>query len=235
MFRVIIVEDDEKIGSILESHLRKYGYYPFRVTNFSQVKKEVQDCDPHLVIMDINLPEYDGFYWCRQIRTFSLVPIIFLSARVGEMDQVFAIENGGDDYVTKPFSLDVLMAKVHSVLRRTYGEYRARPTGDPSVVKGLVLDETRNLVKYNALHVELSMTEFRLLRCLASKEGMIVSREELLESLWDDTEFVDDNTLSVNVARVRKRLDELGLVDVIRTVRRQGYMLQLGHSSDHNG
>lgn len=230
MFRVLIVEDDEQIASIIAGELSRYGYEAQRVSDFAQIKLEFLRLQPDLVIMDINLPLYDGFYWCRQIRTVSTVPIIFLSARTGEMDQVLAIENGGDDYITKPFSLEVLRAKIRSVLRRTYGAYAVPSDRHQSLweVDGLVFDEARNSVSWGEQHTELSLTEFRLLKCLARKAGRIVTREELLSALWDDVSFVDDNTLTVNVARVRRRLQDIGLVGVIETKRGQGYALVLG-------
>ncbi len=230
MFRVLIVEDDEQIASIIASELTRYGYEPHRVTDFAQVKLEFLRVQPDLVIMDINLPLYDGFYWCRQIRVVSTVPIIFLSARTGEMDQVLAIENGADDYITKPFSLEVLRAKIHGVLRRAYGEYAGQSDRNQLLweVGGVVFDEERNTVSCGERQVELSLTEFRLIKCLAKKAGRIVSREELLSVLWDDVNFVDDNTLTVNVARVRRRLEDIGLVGVIETKRGQGYSLVLG-------
>lgn len=230
MFRVLIVEDDEQIASIIASELTRYGYESHRVTDFAQVKLEFLRVQPDLVIMDINLPLYDGFYWCRQIRVVSTVPLIFLSARTGEMDQVLAIENGADDYITKPFSLEVLRAKIHGVLRRTYGEYAGQSDRNQLLweVEGVVFDEERNTVSCGEHQVELSLTEFRLIKCLAKKAGRIVLREELLSVLWDDVSFVDDNTLTVNVARVRRRLEDIGLVGVIETKRGQGYSLVLG-------
>lgn len=234
MFRVLIVEDDEQIASIIAGELERYGYEPYRVTDFAQVKLDFLRLQPDLVIMDINLPLYDGFYWCRQIRVLSTIPIIFLSARVGEMDQVLAIENGADDYITKPFSLEVLRAKVHSALRRAYGEYAGQGDRNQLLweVGGVIFDEERNTVSWGSGQTELSQTEFRLVKCLAKKVGKIVTREELLSALWDDVNFVDDNTLTVNVARVRRRLADIGLDNVIATKRGQGYSLMLEHQVD---
>lgn len=228
VFSVLIVEDDAKIASIVANDLARYGYQTTMTRDFARVKSEFIRLQPDVVLLDINLPVYDGFYWCRQIRTISTVPVIFISARVGEMDQVLAIENGGDDYITKPFSLEVLRAKLHSVLRRTYGEYAVQ-SEQPGLwqVGDLVLDDSRNRVSWQQQQLELSMTEYRLLRCLVRSVGSIISRETLLEALWDDVSFVDDNTLTVNVTRVRKRLEELGLQNVIETRRGQGYLFRL--------
>jgi len=228
VFSVMIVEDDHKIAKIVADDLARYGYRALVVEDFAKVKSEFVRLQPDAVLLDINLPLYDGFYWCRQIRTISTAPVIFISARVGEMDQVLAIENGGDDYITKPFSLEVLRAKLHSVLRRAYGEYAAQ--GDQQglwQVGEMTLDDSRNRVSWQEQQLDLPLTEYRLLRCLARSSGSIVSRETLLEALWDDISFVDDNTLTVNVTRVRKRLEELGLQGAIETKRGQGYLLRL--------
>ncbi len=227
------MEDDDKIASILQSYMERYGYSPQRATDFRDIKQQFMTHKPDLVLLDINLPHYDGFYWCRQIRNVSNVPIIFLSARVGEMDQVMAIENGGDDYITKPFHLDVVIAKVKSVLRRTYGEYAgANPMPrDTMNVAGLILDTSKNTMEWNGVKMDLSRNEFLLMNCLARHADRIVTRETLLEALWDDIDFVDDNTLTVNVTRVRKKLEELGIVKAIETVRGQGYRLNTSWGS----
>lgn len=228
MFRITIIEDDQKIVDIVSNHLRRYGFEAWHFTNYSNVAQQMTKSEAHLVILDINLPQYDGFFLCRQIRAVSRVPIIFLSARDSAMDQVFALENGGDDYITKPFHLEVLLAKVQSLLRRTYGEYSVETQNAALAAGNLLLSEERQVASHNERQVELTVTEFRLLRCLMRKCNCVVSREELLEALWDDTSFVDDNTLSVNVARVRKKLEELGLAHAIETRRGQGYRLVVG-------
>lgn len=226
MYRIMIIEDDDKIAAILKEYIVKYGYEVVRAARFRDLKQEFAEVKADLVLLDINLPHFDGFYWCRQIRTVSNVPIIFLSARVGDMDQVMAIENGGDDYITKPFHLDVVMAKIKSVLRRAYGEYASSGAGtDALEANGLTLDRAKNVVEWNGKKADLSRNECLLLASLIAKAGRIVTREDLLEALWDDVHFVDDNTLTVNVTRVRKKLEELGLPKAIETVRGQGYRL----------
>lgn len=227
MYRVMIVEDDEKIASILRGHIEKYEYETIRVEDFANVKGEFLKMKPDLVILDINLPQFDGYYWCRQIRGVSNVPILFLSARVGELDQVMAIENGGDDYITKPFNLELVMAKIKSVLRRAYGEYAVPQKPDIRNLNGLYMNRSKSLLEWGNKKVPLSQKEFLLLDCLAQKKEEIVPREELLEVLWDDLNFVDDNTLTVNVTRVRKKLEELGITGAIETVRGTGYRLNL--------
>lgn len=228
MFNILVIEDDAKILDIVEKHLRRYSLNPVRLKGDSDIHRQVTELSPHLILLDINLPRYDGFYLCRQIRLLTKAPIIFMSARSSPMDQVFALENGGDDYIVKPFDLEVMLAKVHSWLRRTYGEYRQAEEPDVLMVHGLILKEDRLLLTYNHKQVDLSLTEMRLVRCLMRKCSSVVTRDELLEELWDDVSFVDDNTLSVNVARVRKKLSDLGLPDVLATKRGQGYVLEMG-------
>jgi two-component system OmpR family response regulator len=223
----MIVEDDVKIASILHGELQRYGLAATVASDYAHLKEEVLAVKPDLILLDVNLPCYDGYYWCRQVRTVSKVPIIFISARSGEVDQVRGLEAGGDDYIPKPFSLELVMAKVQSTLRRVYGEYAGDATSDVIQVGDLQLNRLTNCVSTCVGCREVSPKEFRLLWALAQRPGQIVSREELLEALWDEVDFVDDNTLTVNVSRVRRQLEEVGLAGVIETKRGQGYMLRL--------
>lgn len=241
MYRIWIVEDDNKIAAILKNKMEQYGYEAAATTQFRELLPEFEAFGPQLVLLDINLPYYDGYYWCRQIRARSSVPIIFISARAGEMDQVMAIENGGDDYITKPIQLELLMAKVKSALRRSYGEYAQAPSpanggesgGNAELLAGgLHLLLSRNEIVWKDKRVELTKNEQLLAECLMTHPGHVVSRERLLEALWDDVQFVDDNTLTVNVTRLRKKLEELGLPRAIETVRGQGYKLAVDHLAD---
>lgn len=225
MYTIMIIEDDKKLSSLMKNHLERYGYKAYTAEDFSNIKSEFVNLSPHLILMDVNLPFYDGFYWCRDIRTVSNVPIIFISARDSDMDQVMAIENGGDDYITKPFSYDILLAKIKGVIRRVYGSYSENSSSEVYEVKGLFLHMDKNVVEYKGKKLELSKREFGLLYSLLKNVNKIVSRETLLEILWNDIDFVDDNTLSVNMTRVRKRLEELGLVDIIQTKRGVGYCI----------
>jgi len=232
MYRIFIVEDDKKIASILKKNMEKYNFKAACATQFREIMQELEDFSPHLVLIDINLPYFDGYYWCRQIRTKSNVPIIFISARAGQMDQVMAIDNGGDDYITKPIHLDLLMAKVKSVLRRAYGEYSPSLTTMQKEnmelnVQALKLNLNRNELIWKNQRVELTKNEQLLAEYFMRMPGQIVSREQLLEALWDDVHFVDDNTLTVNVTRLKKKFEELGLPKVISTIRGQGYKLNL--------
>ena len=225
MYKIFVIEDDKKIVNLIEDRLNRYGYNVVTVKDYSNIKSEFIEENPHLVLLDINLPNYDGFFWCREIRTVSNVPIIFISARFSDMDQVMAIENGGDDYIIKPFSFDLLLAKIKGVLRRTYGEYAENRSKDVYEVDGVYLYKTQNIVEWKGEKIELSKKEFALLYILISNLNGIVSREALLEELWDDMDFVDDNTLSVNIARLRKRLEDIGIYNAIETKRGQGYSM----------
>ncbi|PLT29991.1 response regulator transcription factor [Peribacillus deserti] len=223
MYKILVVEDDSKIASILSSHLEKYGYSTAILSNFKEIKKEFMLHTPQLVLLDVNLPYFDGFYWCRQIRMLSKVPIIFISARVGEMDQVMAIENGGDDYITKPFHLDIVTAKIKSTLRRAYGEYSMSNEQEVIQINDLYLYPSQHKAERNENIVQLSRNEYILLESLVKRMNETVSREELLEALWDSQSFVDDNTLTVNVKRVRSRLEEMEIYEAIQTKRGVGY------------
>lgn len=225
MAKILIIEDDPKIATLLQSHLHKYGYNAITAERFDAITEEFHYIQPDLVLLDINLPSFDGFYWCRQIRQFSTCPIIFISARSGEMDQVMALENGGDDYITKPFAYEVVVAKIKSNLRRAYGEYAPKVEERMIELDGLTLYVERMELAKGEEVISLTKKESVLLEMLMSRSPRVVSRDILLEKLWDDQAFVDENTLNVNVTRVRKRLQELGIKDAIETIRGAGYRL----------
>jgi DNA-binding response OmpR family regulator len=225
MFKILIVEDDKGLVSLLEEHLHKFGYTTQAVVNFETVQSEFEQFAPHLVLMDINLPKYDGYYWCRQIRGSSTCPILFISAREGKMDQVMAIENGADDYITKPFDYEIATAKIKSLLRRAYGTYAAAFNERLIEVEGLTLDIERLILSFKDGKVEISHTEAKIMDELMKKSERVVSRDRLLEKIWDDQTFVDDNTLNVYVNRVRKKLTTLNINDALQTIRGQGYRL----------
>ncbi len=225
MYTIMIVEDDEKIAALLSAHIEKYGNKAVVTTDFTGILEQFDRVKPHVVLMDIHLPSFDGFYWCRQIRTVSTCPIIFISARSGEMDQVRAIENGGDDYLTKPFHYEVVMAKIRSQLRRVYGDYAAAAAERVVQHKGLLLYPERMELRLNGRSAGMTRKETLLIESLLERCGRLVGRETLLERLWDDYTYVDDNALSVNITRVRKKLAELGIEDSLETVRGTGYRL----------
>ncbi|WP_438434329.1 winged helix-turn-helix domain-containing protein [Gorillibacterium sp. sgz500922] len=226
MFTLLLVEDDRKLAAMLQKHLEKYQYRVERVEDFGKVMETFRAVSPHLVLLDVNLPRFDGFYWCRQLRAETTCPILFISAREGHLDQVLALENGADDYLTKPFHYELVTAKVGSHLRRAYGSLSARQEERLVEAAGLRLYPERLLVKGDAGEVELSQKEVLLLLALLERAGRVVSREKLLDLLWEDQHFVDDNTLNVYVTRIRKKLRELGREHSIETVRGSGYRFQ---------
>ncbi|HEX7002511.1 MAG TPA: response regulator transcription factor [Trueperaceae bacterium] len=224
MSRIFVVEDEPKLAAALRAHLERYGHEVEVAARLDDLKTEFAEVAPDLVLLDVNLPWYDGFYWCRQFRTVSNAPIVFITARSGDMDQVMALENGADDYIVKPFSLELVTAKVRAALRRAYGEYSGRSGTDLAVEHGgLSYAPQRLQATYGGRRIELSRNEGLLLEALLRAGGAVVRRESLLQALWDDEEFVDDNTLTVNVNRLRRKLSDLGAGDVIRTVRGEGY------------
>lgn len=184
--------------------------------------------NPHLVLLDINLPKYDGFYWCRKIRQVSKVPIIIISARDSEMDQVMGIESGADDYITKPFYYDVVIAKIKSQLRRCYGDLAPGVSEERKIeLEGLTLYPERPELHFNNKSTVLTKKEAVLAETLMRMSPRAVSRDVLMEKLWDDQAFIDENTLNVNVARLRKKLLEIGIDDALETVRGYGYRLNV--------
>lgn len=219
----MIVEDDKKLGKLIKNHLERYNYNIVLVEDFSNVICDFLRSKPQLVLLDINLPYFDGFYWCTEIRRKSKVPIIFISARDSDMDQVMAIENGADDFIIKPLSYDLLLAKIKGVLRRVYGSYSNLDT-DIIDINGLKIYINKSLLEYKDKKIELSKNEFLLVNEFLKNPNKIISRNELLDILWSDTDFIDDNTLSVNITRVRKKLESIGIKDAINTRRGQGYM-----------
>lgn len=225
MFKIFIVEDDKQLVTLLLDQLHKFGFNTQSVENFDFVLDQFETFSPHLVLLDVNLPKFDGYYWCRQIRKVSTCPIIFISARDGKMDQVMALENGADDYITKPFDYDIAVAKINSQLRRAYGEFASSQDGRRIDIEGLILDVERLTLSYQNHKVEISHTEARILEELMRKSEKVVSRDRLLEKIWDDQVFVDDNTLNVYITRVRKKLAALTIEDAVQTIRGQGYRL----------
>jgi OmpR family two-component system response regulator YxdJ len=226
LFKILLVEDDPKLTQLLQTHIEKYGYQALPIRDFAAVLDQFKAEEPHLVLLDVNLPKFDGYYWCRQIRLISNCPILFISAREGKMEQVMALENGADDYITKPFHYEVVMAKIGSHLRRAYGALAAPQQEQTIGVAGLVLYPERLKLTFHGESVELGHKEATLLAALLERHGRVVSRDRLLDKLWDDQTYVDDNTLNVYITRVRKKLKDLGIEHAIETVRGSGYLLQ---------
>ncbi|WLV24439.1 response regulator transcription factor [Aciduricibacillus chroicocephali] len=227
MQKILIIEDDPKIAAHLKSFIEKYGYIANIIEDFDHVMDEFSAFNPDLVLLDINLPKFDGYYWCRQIRRNSICPVLFISARTGEMDQVMALENGGDDFITKPFHPDIVMAKVRSQLRRAYGEYANKREERILEMHGLKLFPERYELSFGNEQVRLTKKESDIIETLMDRYPRIAGREDLLEKLWDEQTFVDENTLNVNITRVRKKMQELGIEQAIETVRGAGYRLNV--------
>lgn len=224
-YKVYIVEDDLSISNLLKDYIKKYGFVVKTAENFDSIIKEFNSFNPDLVLMDVNLPKFDGFYWCRQIREISIVPIIFISARESGMDQVMALENGADDYITKPFSFEVVLAKIKSQIRRAFGNYSINNDERIVELEDLKFYPERLKLKFKEKTLIITKKEGMLLECLIKRYPRVVSREYLLEKMWDDMAFVDENTLNVNVTRLRKRLQEFHIENGIETVRGLGYKL----------
>ncbi|WHY85608.1 response regulator transcription factor [Neobacillus novalis] len=222
MYKIMLIEDDCELCSLVKECLEKYKYLVYEQTDFNSVLEQFEQVQPDLVLLDINLPYFDGFYLCRAMRKKSKVPIIITSARSGELDQVMAIELGADDYLTKPFTFEILLAKVKAALRRAYGEYSS--TTSHLTVHQLTLYEDSFKMSFNEKIVELSKNEYKLVKYFIENKERIITREELIEQLWDDIAFVDDNTLTVNISRIKSKFSQLGIEGLIQTKRSVGYL-----------
>ena len=223
MSKILIVEDDKALCNNIEEGIANWGFDIVSIESFENVLEEFAKHNPNLVIMDINLPCFDGFYWCRKIRAISKVPIIFLSSRDSNMDIVMAINMGGDNYVTKPFSMDILLAKVQALFRRTYSY--GQDEGQIIECNGAVLNINDGTLTYNDKSIELTRNEFKILQLLMRNQGKIVARDRIMRALWESEYFISENTLTVNVNRLRKRLEDIKLEDFIVTKKSQGYMI----------
>ncbi len=225
MRKVFIVEDDEIIAGQVAKHLETWQMKSFKAQDFQNIIGEFEKAQPDIVLMDLKLPAYNGFYWCSEIRKISQVPIVFLSSADDNMNIVMAMNMGADDFIAKPFDLQVLTAKIQAILRRSYGESIAVHELEVKNVR-LNLDDTSASVGDNRL--DLTKNEYLILKNLMEQQGKVVSRETIMERLWGADEFVDDNTLTVNVTRIRKKLDAAGAEDFIATKRGMGYIVGEG-------
>ncbi|WP_088036345.1 response regulator transcription factor [Evansella clarkii] len=220
--RVFAVEDDEQIVKEMQSRLKQWGFEVIVPDDFSDIMPSFREAEPGIVLMDIQLPAYDGYYWCRQIRSESTVPIVFLSSRDHPLDVVMAMQLGGDDYIQKPYNMEVLTAKLQAVARRTY-EYQEPPRKNPSW-NGAALHMEKGLLIRGEHTVELTKNELYILAILLEHRDEIVTRDALIRKLWDDERFVNDNTLTVNVGRLRQKVADIGLEGAIVTKKGLGYM-----------
>lgn len=223
MFKIMVIEDDVSLKNIIAECLSKWGHDVHQIENLENIIEEFRNYEPQLVLLDINLPFYDGFHWCNEIRKISKVPIIFISSRNSNMDVIMGVNLGADDYIQKPFSIDVLVAKVNALLRRTYNF--VENNSNQIVYNGVILDLSTATISYEGNIVELTKNEIKILHELMKYKGQIVSRNKLMKKLWDNDWFVDDNTLTVNVNRIRVKLNEIGLENFIDTKRGLGYII----------
>jgi DNA-binding response OmpR family regulator len=223
MFKIFIIEDDHKIRELLKENINKWGFEVECCQTFKDILGEFSKYAPHLILMDINLPYFDGFYWCNKIREISKVPIIFISSRNSNMDIVMAINMGGDDFITKPFSLEVLMVKINALIRRSY----SYSSSETMVIeyKGVILNLNDSSLMFEDNKLELTRNEFKILYTLMKDNGNVISRDKIMRVLWEDENFIDDNTLTVNINRLRKKLEDIKLGDFVKTKKGQGYII----------
>ncbi|MED2934068.1 response regulator transcription factor [Bacillus wiedmannii] len=223
--KIMIVEDEKTIRDMVGETIEKWGFDTVKAEDFDQVLSVFLKENPQLVLMDINLPSFDGFYWCNKIRESSKVPIIFLSSRNTPMDMIMAMNMGGDDFINKPFHTDVLMAKINALLRRTYTYIEEDIELNILEHDGIVLDLNSYNVSYRNETIALSKNEFIIFNLLMQNKGTVISRTKIMRSLWADERFVDENTLAVNIARIRKKITEIGKEDFITTKKGYGYII----------
>lgn len=223
MYRILIIEDDLHIAEGIKERLKQWDYEAETIHNFREVMQEFVSFQPHLVLLDITLPFYDGYHWCQKIRSVSSTPIIFISSATDRMNMIMAMNLGADDFISKPFDQDVLIAKIQALLRRTYDF-----SNDSQLleIKGATPNLNDQTITYEGRHIDLSRNEFLVLSVLVRNKGNTVSREKLMNALWQTDSFVDENTLSVNVNRLRKKLDSAGLKDLITTKFGIGYIIE---------
>lgn len=223
MYKILIVEDDMTIAKTMSGHLNQWGYHCVCANDFKNITAQFAAEKPQLVLMDISLPNFNGYHWCSEIRRLSQVPLIFISSASDTMNIVMAVNMGGDDFIAKPFDLTVLSAKVQALMRRTYDFTLG---GDLLEYKGMILNLADTTITYNEKKLELSRNEFRILQTLFENKRKVVSREKLMKHLWETDCFVDENTLTVNITRLRKRLAGIGIEELISTKKGVGYMVE---------
>jgi DNA-binding response OmpR family regulator len=223
MYRILIIEDDDIIAKNIATHFKRWNYETMQIIDFKNIMEEFLKFDPQLVLLDIGLPFYNGFYWCQEIRKISKVPILFLSSMNDNMNIVMAMNMGGDEFIEKPFDLNVLTAKVQALLRRSYS---FQGNGNVLEYEGMILNLNDASFSYKEKNVSLTKNEFRILQMLMESAGKIIARDDIIARLWESDEFIDDNTLTVNVARLRKKIENAGMDNWIRTKKGIGYYLK---------
>jgi len=223
MEKILIVEDDKKIRKELEEFLNKHGYLTKGLEKFDNTIQDILDENADLVLLDINLPYTDGEFVCKEVRKTSNVPIIMVTSRDNEIDELMSLNYGADQYVTKPYNIQILLAKINGLLKRNKNDDKETQKID---CDGFLLNIAERVIEKDDKKIELTKNEYTILYYLAKNKGKVVSRDEIMDYLWESEEFIDDNTLSVNIKRLRGKLEELGLVDRIETRRGQGYLLK---------
>lgn len=230
MQKIYLVEDDATIVSVLADYLRQWGYECYPAKKFAEILQEFRAVSPDLILLDISLPYYNGYHWCQEIRNISEVPIIFLSSMDQQMNQIMAMNMGADDYLTKPFDLAFVLAKIQALLRRSY-QYTHQQVQTFSL-GDVTFHPIENLLKSKTESLPLSPNESRILSLLLQQQGKIVPKETIIEMLWNSEEFIDNNTLAVNMTRFRKKLSQTGLSDLIQTVKNKGYLIEKEQAYD---
>lgn len=225
MYKIFLVEDDSVIANQVEKHLRSWNYEVFIAENFHDIMSDFTKSGAALVILDISLPFFDGFYWCRQMRQISKVPILFLSGASDNLNIVMAMNMGADDFICKPFELDVLTAKLQALLRRAY-DFSDVQSADVIEHEGIILNLKNASLYFDGESIELTKNEYRILEILLKNRGEMTSRDDLMIGLWNTDSFVDENTLTVNMTRLRKKLAEYGINDLIKTKKGLGYIIE---------
>ncbi len=225
MQKILIVEDDEKLRNELEIFLNNNGYKSEALKTFNNTINDILKINPDLILLDIGLPNADGEYICKEIRKNSQVPIIIITSRDNELDELLCINYGADHYITKPFNIKILLAKIGSILRRTNISEEINEKID---AKDFILNTSKSTIEKDKYSVELTKNEYKILKYLVDNREKIVPREEIMEYLWDNENFIDDNTLTVNITRLRNKLEELGIKELLETKRGQGYILKRG-------
>ena len=223
MYKILLIEDDIDLAKEISIALEKWGFKVNLINNFENIIEEFIEKKPEVILLDVNLPLYNGFYWCEKIREISKTPIIFLSSRDSDMDLIMGINNGGDDYITKPFSIDILVAKINAIIRRVYNYNNSN---NILGYKDLIFDAEKGIIKHNDNSIELTKNEMKIFTLLLKNKDKVVSRESLMMSLWDSDEFVTDNALTVNINRLRSKIKDLGIEDFIKTKKGIGYIVE---------
>lgn len=223
MYKIMIVEDDLTIAKTLKDHLSKWDYDVIYITDFKNIIEQLKEFEPHIVLLDVMLPFFNGFYWCGEIRKISKVPVMFISSAGDNMNIVMAMNMGGDDFIVKPFDLNVLTAKLGAMLRRAYSLQ-----GQINAIEhnGVVLNLNDTTLAFENHKIELTKNDYKIIQLLMENKCKVVSRDEIMQHLWESDQFIDDNTLTVNMTRLRKKIAEIGLDNFIKTKKGLGYMVE---------